>query len=313
VIRSLLHPLGTDEFRVGLMIGLAAAVIAGALAATRWPRLRQAPVGGALLVTATIAGLSWGSDGRRGGGIYDGLLLLLLAAALAQLEPMPRLVRAALPVPGALVLAMNLPRPRTIVIERAADRVTAAQLAGVPAWVPPLVVAVVLIGGWAVHDFERRWGSQLTAWMVLVTAGGIYACVPETHQALVLLGAAVALASFALPWIGGRVGFGASYAVAGLVAWVAAIGGIHRGSAAIGAIASLGLLLAEPMAARLPWRAGRLVASPYALALAQVVVVLLASRGVGLLRGTALAAVAALVLMTVVTVGATVVARTVTE
>jgi hypothetical protein len=76
----------------------------------------------------------------------------------------------------------------------------------------------------------------------------MYACVPETKHAVVLLGAAVPLPLLGWPVPLARLGRAGSYGFTAITLWTAATDGAARPSALIGAVACLGLLVAEPVA-----------------------------------------------------------------
>ena len=185
-----------------------------------------------------------------------------LAAAAGALA---KLIWAA---PGAVLVAANLTVP---VHQR---------------WAPPLVVIVILAGSVLCVDYERRNdGRGTTAALVLLTIGGFYACVPETgHIGALAVGAGAWLLSEFLT--GERVGPGVMLAAVGVMMWAVVYGGTYRDSALVGGFASLGLLLVEPVARRLPGPPRGLVAERLGRALAMILLqgsyALLVSRTAGL-------------------------------
>jgi hypothetical protein len=84
--------------------------------------------------------------------------------------------------------------------------------------------------------------------MVAITSFAIYTTIPDTEAALCILAPAAAVA--VVSWPGGlvRLGSGGAFAAVGVLAWVTAVGGIGRDGSIVGGLASLGLLLAEPLA-----------------------------------------------------------------
>jgi dTDP-4-dehydrorhamnose 3,5-epimerase len=101
--------------------------------------------------------------------------------------------------------------------------------------------------GWVMSRWSKVDAPFLGA-LFLITAFGIWATVPDTHGARVLLGAAVPLALGTTHLVGARLTSAGAFALAGLVVWIGATGGEARPASIIGAWASLGLLLILPIA-----------------------------------------------------------------
>jgi hypothetical protein len=115
-------------------------------------------------------------------------------------------------------------------------------------WVRVATMGATLGGGAALAAFDRRWRRRGYALVLLaITLVGLFYTVPDTGDAVVLLGVALPVAALGWPWVVARLGAGGSFAIAGLLAWVAARGGYGRQSAIIGGIACLGLLAVEPL------------------------------------------------------------------
>ncbi len=93
-----------------------------------------------------------------------------------------------------------------------------------------------------------------------LTAIGVYATVPDTERALVLLGVSVPLLLLGWPVALMSLGSAGSYAAVGTLVWVAATDGRGRQTAVIGAIACLGLLVIEPAARLLRGRRATVLA-----------------------------------------------------
>jgi hypothetical protein len=85
--------------------------------------------------------------------------------------------------------------------------------------------------------------------LLAVTAGGVYATVPDTELVIPVLGALVTTALLGGPRAWGRLGAAAGAPLAVLY-WVAANDGLGRESSIVGAIGSLGLLLVVPLVPR---------------------------------------------------------------
>jgi hypothetical protein len=123
----------------------------------------------------------------------------------------------------------------------------------VPAVQPLLLAAAAaVVGAVALADFDTRWGHRgLGPVLLAVSFAGVYTTVPDTELALVALGAALPLALLGWPWPLASLGRLGAASAAGALCWVATIGGVGRGSAVVGGIACLGLMVIEPMARRL--------------------------------------------------------------
>jgi hypothetical protein len=116
------------------------------------------------------------------------------------------------------------------------------------AWIRGGVAAAIPVAALLVADFDSRHGRRgLAPGLLAISAAGVYLTVPDTEQAMVLLGAAVPVAVLAWPWAGARLGRAGAYASAGLFLWTVAAGGFARPSSIVGGAASLALLVAEPL------------------------------------------------------------------
>lgn len=270
-------------FRNGWWWGVAAAAVALVAASLyRWwrPSAPELPLAAVAAVGATLVALDrTGPSVLLSDELVRGVLLaaaLPLAAGVAARRlgvarwwPAVALVAA---IPGAVVVG------------------DAASLANPWWWVPPLVIGTVLVGGAALVDYDTANArSGLAPVLLGMTALATWTTVPDTEQILVVVGAFLPIVALGLPAARIREG-AAGYAVVGLLAWVAAVGGRGRPGAVVGAVACLGILVAEPVARRV-WR-GRAVTpglpwSTRGVASIGVhaVVVLLAARVAGLERG----------------------------
>ena len=155
----------------------------------------------------------------------------------------------------------------------------------------------------ALAAFDRRWRRpRLAPALLAVTAAGIWATVPDTEAALVLLGATVAMTLLGWPSpLAGRAagpppgyGVAGSVAVAAVLVWAVATGGTPRPGSVVGSLACLGLLAVEPVARGLDPRrrspldpVARRPGLAWAALAAQVALVAMASRVVGRLEGVA--------------------------
>jgi hypothetical protein len=98
---------------------------------------------------------------------------------------------------------------------------------------------VIIVGG-SMADLERRRGRVVSV-MLVASLGGIYLAVPSPDEAFVLLLASLIL--IPLPEIRTRGGM----PIAGLLVWVAAVGGEPRTGSIVGALACVGILVIEPI------------------------------------------------------------------
>jgi hypothetical protein len=111
-----------------------------------------------------------------------------------------------------------------------------------------LVLASAVVGATLLSDFDSRWCRRgLGPVLLAVSMLGIYATVPDTEQALVLLGLALPLALTFWPWPVASLGVAGSLATTGLVVWTISAGGAGRTSSIIGGLACLGVLVLEPI------------------------------------------------------------------
>ena len=117
-----------------------------------------------------------------------------------------------------------------------------------PAWVVPLVVGVIAtvgpVSAWFDHDAQ---GSPVPAVLLAISVVGVWLTVPDTEEALVLLGAMALPTLLAWPMGVARLGAVGVHPLVGLYMWVVAWGGRGREGSIVGAAAALGLLLAAPI------------------------------------------------------------------
>lgn len=118
-----------------------------------------------------------------------------------------------------------------------------------PGWVVPLVTLVIAVGGPVISWFdEKRDGSPVPMILFVIAVGGVWATVPDTEEALLLLGAMAAPTLLAWPLKVARLGPVGAHTLIGLYMWVVAWGGRGRAGSVIGAAAALGLLILAPLA-----------------------------------------------------------------
>jgi hypothetical protein len=155
--------------------------------------------------------------------------LLVVGGLAAQTWPRLALSGPALAVPGAWLVSTEAVVPQV----------------GWVRWFVFVVIVVVapLVGRFATHPRTGIW----TPAMFAVFTIGVFLSVPDTEEALVLLGASLPMAILSFPGSPARFGVGGAYATLGVALWVVVQGGVGRPAAIIGATACLGLLLADPV------------------------------------------------------------------
>jgi hypothetical protein len=270
----------TAGARTGVVVALALAIVASGWRAWRGRRLAIGGLGFAGAALFALDGLT-----PLPSELLVGTAALAAAGLTGDLLRLPVWVQAPLSVPGAWLVGFG-----TDVNGRW--------------WTQALVTATAVVGGSAMADFDRRWRQQLISGGLLAIAVlGVFATVPDTEAPQRILVAAVLIGALGWPVGVLRFGAGGSYAAVGVVAWVAAVGGIGRAGSIVGGVACLGLLVAEPVARVLARIRGPLLRRPGALAaigmgVAQVALVAVMSRVAGfektkddaaVIAGTALA------------------------
>jgi hypothetical protein len=267
-------------FLAGVAWGLTALVVVVpvALVARRFRSGGPPPLAGLALAVATLLALR--ADERLAPGLLVALLVLFAGGLLARRVPSRGIVAAVFAVPGALLL------------------VRATPAASGEGWIGPVVAVATVVAAFSLGRFDRRWSrAGLAPVLVAITAAGIFGAVPDTEEALALLGAALPLALLGWPLPFASLGVGGAHAVAGIVLWTVASGGIGRPASIVGGIACLGLLMVEPLVRvlgnrttileRLP-RRRTAIAAAVGLHLA---IVLVASRLAGVRSGVVAATV----------------------
>lgn len=117
-------------------------------------------------------------------------------------------------------------------------------------WTLWTMIAIVAVAGPVISWFdETDHGSALPVLLFAVTVAGVWVTVPDTEEALVLLGAMTIPTLIAFPLRVGRLGPIGAHVLIGLIIWVVGWGGRGREGSIIGAIAGLGMLVAAPLAA----------------------------------------------------------------
>lgn len=226
-------PFRETEFLVGAGLGLCASLIgvAAALIAQRW---RPLPIAGLLFGVAGVVALGQAARLRPNlvlpEGLVVGLAALAAAGVIADILRAPPLLAWLLALPGALEIVRR------------------GELVDVR-WVRYLAVAIAVLGGSVLADFDRRWRrTGATPVLVAVSAVGLFYTLPDVEEAMVFLGVALGIALLGWPWPLASLGRPGSFVVAGFLAWTVVAGGYGRQSSIIGGAACLGLLVVEPLA-----------------------------------------------------------------
>lgn len=221
--------LTSPETAAGLLFGLVALAVGLVAVARRGTPATTVPVVGLLVAAAVALGL--GQTVGLPGALALGLMVLAAAGLVGGLPD--------LPVAGPLALALAIPGAWLV----------AASSGLAEGRLKVLVGVAVVAGGFLLAEFDARWRQRgLGPVLLAISVAGVYATVPDTEQAMVALGAALPLALLGWPWPFGSIGQAGAYAATGSLLWVVAAGGVGRGSAVVGGIACLGLLVVEPAA-----------------------------------------------------------------
>ena len=255
----IVESLGSAEFIAGLRWGLLATGVALPIGLVWRARAgKAAPVQGVLVAVVFLAAAPVVRP--IGSGIWVAISLLVIAGVLHVVLGTSPLLASMLALPGAWWLV---------------DR------AGIDGdwWLEWLIASVVVLGAPLVASFDeldsaRAWGPGF--W--LLSVAGIFAGVPDTEEALVLLGVSAPLALLGWPLRLVHIGPGVISLLA-VFMWVAAWGGRGRPSATVAVVVGLGLLLVEPL---VRWLRNRTLPpntmGAFGAGSLQVVMVLLASR-----------------------------------
>ena len=261
-----LEPFTEAAFRNGFVLGIGALII-GFVVAAAW-RTRRAgpcPVAGLLLAAAGAAAIVQAQ--RPVPGLVPGILALGVGGALVDVVPRLRPLLPLLALPGAWLVATGVEAQQP--------------------WLPLVLAAAVAGGGALVADFDARWSAMpIAPGLMVVSLAGVFVTVPETKEALPVVGAALPLALLGWPAKLACLGAGGAMAATGLLAWTVGQGGTFRVTAIVGGLACLGMLVAEPLgrmlrADRSGRRLPRTLGVVVAVAGAHLVVVFVVARVAG--------------------------------
>jgi hypothetical protein len=166
--------------------------------------------------------------------------------------------------------------------------------------VPVLMVAGTIGIGATAADFDRRAARfGLGPLLFVLAVLGTYFTVPDTENMRAMVGVAVPLVLLAWPYAAAGLGSGGAYAAIGLLLWVVPIEAIGRPGAMVGAVGTFGLLLTEPagralapyVQRRYPIVRTTLTRPRAVVTIAQLVLVIYASRVAGMAHDASVAAV----------------------
>jgi hypothetical protein len=292
-------------FALGLAFGGMGFLLSATLAATS--RRRLPDFAGIAFVAAAWLGVrgAWGSDLATGSVAlalivlaFGGGMVVTITRRSAVVAGHPLLVTAIATAPGAVLLAAVSP-----LVSGTTSRVV-------------LAVATICIGV-GIRDFDAMNGPRGAPWLLFaVSAFGVYLAVPDTELARVMLGVSLPFILLSVPKPLCPLGPAGSSALAGLFVWVVVVGGRGRPGSVVGGLATIGILVAEPIGRRLfgsvvdrtrdrhdrnqdSWLSGALVA-----AFAQLVLALYTSRVVAREDAAFAAFLVLLPLLAVAVVGA---------
>ncbi|MEX1125918.1 MAG: hypothetical protein WD895_01565 [Acidimicrobiia bacterium] len=158
-------------------------------------------------------------------------------------------------------------------------------------WLLVIAPAAIAMIGATLAAWATRLPQEWLGIMIAISAFGIWVTVPETEGARALLGASIPMALGTLRPVGAKLGYGGAFPLAGLLVWIVATGGEARPASIIGGWACIGALAILPHLRPPP---SRFVESRRTLTvLLHAVLVLVASRIIGLWESAGLALVAA--------------------
>jgi hypothetical protein len=235
-VRDLLH---ARAFALGLAYGGVAVLFAAAVAVSL--RKHVPDFAGVAFVVASWLAVrgAWGQE-LATAGVLLALILLAFGGAvvvfatrwLSRASGHPLLTTAVAITPGAVMLAKVTP------------------LAG--SGISRIVLALTTIAfGIALRDFDAMRGPRGAPWLLFaITAGGVYLAVPDTELARVMLGVAIPFVLLSVPRPLSPLGPAGSAALAGVFTWVVVVGGRGRPGSVVGGLATIGILVAEPLGRR---------------------------------------------------------------
>jgi hypothetical protein len=228
--------LSDPNFRAGFgagLGGLALIAVVGAVTRSRGRRPRL-PLAGLALVTSAVWSSAISQDARLDPAALQALTLAGVGGIIATIGRFRGALVAAAYAPAALRVA------------------TAPAVVGAPGWARWIAVALILVGGALLTDFDRRHrmlGLGMPCFVVAVA--GVYSTVPDTEMTALLLGASLPYLAIAVPAVWETIGGAGAGALCTWYGWVVWVDGRARPGAIVGAVAALGFVIAEPIAHQL--------------------------------------------------------------
>jgi hypothetical protein len=227
-VSDVIQLLDTDFFQTGLRFGVAALALALILSLIMRRSGRPTPVGGILIGVASLASLVALDEDVSVEMLAFGLILV--GAFAARILRSRDWIAPLAVLPGAIWLAIG-----TTVTDYL--------------WIRIIIVLLVPLGGFLINDFEKRYERMgLGVVFYALACLGVFVAVPDTEWARVLIAVAVPITFAAWPRVGISIGSEGAYLAVALLIIVTAHGGGERPASMVGSIASLGLLLIEPLA-----------------------------------------------------------------
>jgi hypothetical protein len=226
-------------FALGLAFGGIAFLLLSLIGVVRRGRVPDAA--GLAFAAAAWLGVrgAWGPE-LASGSVALALLVISIGGACVVIvnrrttfgSKFPAAVTAVAIAPGAIYLAKVTP------------------LAGGSTARTVLAVSVIVIGV-AMRDFDAMHGPKGAPWLLfLISALGVYLAVPDTELARVMLGVALPFVLLSIPKPIFALGPAGSPALAGVFVWVVVVGGRGRPGSVVGGLATIGVLVAEPLGRR---------------------------------------------------------------
>jgi hypothetical protein len=213
--------LTSSEFFTSIAIGSV-----GVIAVMIWAAITRKPASfGGLVLTAAMV-IAVGLEGEVTRRLAVALVLLVVAGFIPVRSPFLSMLVL---VPGALAVASTQP--------------SFSQTA-----VGALIMLSIIPLAPLVASFDERHASSTVATPLLaISIATVFWTVPDTEIALLAAGAAVPWLVAGPPGRFASLGRPGAFAAVGMLVWVVAVGGFSRTLALVAGIATLGVLVIEPV------------------------------------------------------------------
>ena len=287
---STLRDLSTrTEFHTGIVLGVIALSLLAVAARVNAPG--RARPWGLATAAATLIGVELVDDLRL--GLAGGVALMAVGGALVGPEfriPTVRHVARQ----GSCVRSDRLRLVGWPIIAAGALMIPWRGQVDEDDWffVASPIVAVAV--GWAFSTWTRSVHLRGLGALFAITTFAVWTTVPDTDLARLLLGVSLPLGLATSPPMSARVTGAGAFALAGVFAWIPALGGESRPASIIGAWACIGMIAIVPIANEV-WPARRPVGTTTVFVI-HTVLVLIAARVIGLGTSAVPAAIAAVFL-----------------